>query len=66
MSTGKVLSKLYLQCHETLDNIFIEELKVTDIIIICFASLQMQGYWTWLYQSQNVKINQVLRSRCSK
>lgn len=34
LTTGKVLPELYLQCDETLDNIFIEEFEVTDIISV--------------------------------
>lgn len=34
MTTGKVLLELYLQCDDTLDNIFIEEFEVTDIISV--------------------------------
>lgn len=34
LTTGKVLPELYLQCDETLDNIFIEEFEVTDISIL--------------------------------
>lgn len=34
LNTGNFLPELYLQCNETLDNIFIEELEVTDIIFV--------------------------------